>query len=1207
MNFDKSLLLLKNLTSSFKVLHIDGFDFAFYRKNYSDLNKLRGNRALVAHYMRHGQNEGRFINLNEARRHFAQLGRVLPADFDPHRYANLNPDLARLYDQPWQYELHFLRHGQEEGRPFSAADVRGGWQASFNYYDFLLFSESWREPAPLDRSAALALFERDGIARLTPIARDLIFDPSFYQQNYALDIATPADLYRDWLDNGFAHNRAPNEHQAIRAYIGDDAYPSGFDWRRFTKTRATDAAIYPAKIKALADLFDDPFGEDARRCVARESEQSVYLLIGDYQAARGNMEVALRCFDIASREASIPKPLVRRGDVLRMLGRDAEALASYQKALTFPSAPVWAIVRSSELQMKSGESNAAFDALHIERTRWAGNRAFHEAYQECVELRFTQIAGATRKLLEVGEVAAANAYAGQELSVLCDRIAEQTIDLPALGATSARIVMLACLDLPQCTHYRVEQKVEQLKSHGIVLEVFDFKDPTLFISALPGAAAAIFYRVPSYPKIVEAICYARGVGLTTFYDIDDLIFSEDYPDSFASYEDQISYETFIGLRHGVSLYRQAISLCDVGLASTQALADVLQGLVRSRTAHVIPNALDANVDDAERLATRPQARGNDVNIFYGSGTKAHNRDFNEIVGPALIALLARYPHITLTIVGFLNLHPAFGAYKDRIVNIPFVDKRSRYQALLASCDINLSVLSAGILNDCKSEIKWLEAAILKIPTVVSHTATFAAILDAPNDGLICRRTEDWVQTLSTLVENPDLRREIGAAAHRKALRLYSSANVGAKLVAAILPQGQENASIAAVSATELPKLLVCNVFFAPQSYGGATRVVEANVDYFIDHYASMFDVSVVTTDYGVTAGTFRVETYRGIKVFRIGTPTEVNMDWRPFNDDNILHYGRALDLVQPSLVHFHCIQRLTASIVQETQRRGIPYVVTVHDAWWISDYQFLVDQNDMPVAPDDRFKSTLPNDVDRVQSIERRQTLGSLLNAAHATLAVSDSFADIYRRAGISNVRCIANGTGPLPPRLPSTSNPRKLVLGHVGGRSVHKGAALIEVTLRESNFENLELLMVDSTIDPGYSTSRVWGKTVVTIIGQYPQARVNELFASFDVLLAPSIWPESFGLVTREGAFYGKWIIASDRGAIADEIKDGVDGFKIDVSSTAGLRTVLEQMNRAPMSYKDLPSNTASRSADSQANDLAALYMNIFKTKASDQTATVR
>ena len=54
--------------------------------------------------------------------------------------------------------------------------------------------------------------------------------------------------------------------------------------------------------------------------------------------------------------------------------------------------------------------------------------------------------------------------------------------------------------------------------------------------------------------------------------------------------------------------------------------------------------------------------------------------------------------------------------------------------------------------------------------------------------------------------------------------------------------------------------------------------------------------------------------------------------------------------------------------------------------------------------------------------------------------------------------------------------------------------------------------------------------------------AMMSQFYASQDVLIAPSIWPESFGLVTREALSAGLWVIASAAGALADPIRDSAE-----------------------------------------------------------------
>ena len=1185
-----------------------GFDPVFYAKHYPDLRQLRTSGALHKHFQNHGKGEGRFPSLTALKDDLARQGRVLPRDFSWNLYRQLNPDLQRVLDEPWQYETHFLQHGESEGRPYGLSEaeaLRSGWRSVFNLYDFLLFSEDWRDPAVTDRESIFGLFEREGIARLTPIARDWAFDPEFYSQHYAVEQASPADLYRDWIDRGFNEGHAPNETRAIQNLVGGSGYPAAFDWRAYAGVSAK-APAYPTKPQALRDVFEKPLEQRAFRSIKGAGAASLFAQIGDYHLIRGDFALAERCYARAiSDDQSVSSVHLHRGDALQASGKRGEAVGCYQSALALPSYSVWALVHYAKITMSLGSVQTCFDVLKDKYARWAGDPFYRTVVDECIDMRFQQVSDATRKLIEAGDVAAAYTYADAQLPALTIEIEALKIPAPVtITRDPKRVTMLACLDLPQCTHYRVKQKVEQLAALGIECDVFDFNDPAAFMSDLPGASAAIFYRVPAYPKIVQSILYARALGIPTFYDIDDLVFTPDFPDDFESYEGQIDHATFVGLRCGVPLYHHALSLCDFGIASTRPLADRLGPLVRRTIAHVHPNGLDLSNDVMIQVGERPRPATDGVTIFYGSGTKAHNRDFNALVGPALFEILSTMPAVRLVVVGYLTLDDRFGSLEGQISRFPFVEDRSQYAALLASSDINISVLHGGAIADCKSEIKWLEAAILQVPTIVSWTETFDLVLDAPVDGLIARSTNDWTDHFRSLIEDPGKRQSIGFAARAKALRLYSLERIGLTF-AAMLAGALEDCR-KSLPVPRKTRILICNVFFAPQTHGGATRVVEDNLNYFMDHLSAEFDVSVFTTDNGMPVGSFKVETYRGCTVYRVGTPLEVNMDWRPFNPDIGDTFTKVLALAEPDLIHFHCIQRLTASIVEEALRQDIPYVVTAHDAWWISDYQFLVDQRDLLTDPgSDGFQASLPSGVTRPQSFERRHRLRVLLNKARYTLPVSKSFGAIYEGAGITNVRPIPNGVGAFTDVLPSVTPPGRLVIGHLGGRSAHKGASLLEIVLRENAFANLCLIMIDGTIEFGHEVKATWGATDVSLRGVYPQGRINELFASIDVLVAPSIWPESFGLIVREAQHFGKWVVASDRGARAEDIADGEDGTVIDVGGKHDLAEILRRMNDDPRPYKEArPPSGRTRSSDDQARDLADLYRSIVARPATDVVA---
>lgn len=60
------------------------------------------------------------------------------------------------------------------------------------------------------------------------------------------------------------------------------------------------------------------------------------------------------------------------------------------------------------------------------------------------------------------------------------------------------------------------------------------------------------------------------------------------------------------------------------------------------------------------------------------------------------------------------------------------------------------------------------------------------------------------------------------------------------------------------------------------------------------------------------------------------------------------------------------------------------------------------------------------------------------------------------------------------------------------------------------------------------------------------PMRDMASFYAMHDVLIAPSIWPESFGLVTREAASTGMFVIATDSGALAADLKGMPNAFVI-------------------------------------------------------------
>lgn len=396
------------------------------------------------------------------------------------------------------------------------------------------------------------------------------------------------------------------------------------------------------------------------------------------------------------------------------------------------------------------------------------------------------------------------------------------------------------------------------------------------------------------------------------------------------------------------------------------------------------------------------------------------------------------------------------------------------------------------------------------------------------------------------------------------------------------------------------KIALVSVFFAPQSIGGATRVLMDNAELLRSKYSHKYDLVAFTTNHEQQAPhSVYTYLYNDIRVYRAGVIHRVNMDWHPRDSEMKALFMDFLLFEKPDLVHFHCVQRLSASVVEAVLEMGIPYIVTIHDAWWISDHQFLMDQkgNIYPEGHNDPFApNVLPNEVTLDQSLERRAYLKFLLNRANQVQIVSEAFAKIYHSNGIVGLKINRNGIQPRAwlPRERSIGS--KIRVGHIGGMSNHKGYHLFKSALSNYPFKNLEALVVDHAAQEDAKLSEQWGTVTTRFIKKVPQSRIEELFSRIDVLVAPSIWPESFGLVTREATAAGVWVISTNMGGIGEDIIEDRTGWVINPCAIE-LSNMLKRLDSLSLPPKpDEAALDNIRLVSEQVRDLDIEYENILK-----------
>jgi GT2 family glycosyltransferase/glycosyltransferase involved in cell wall biosynthesis len=82
---------------------------------------------------------------------------------------------------------------------------------------------------------------------------------------------------------------------------------------------------------------------------------------------------------------------------------------------------------------------------------------------------------------------------------------------------------------------------------------------------------------------------------------------------------------------------------------------------------------------------------------------------------------------------------------------------------------------------------------------------------------------------------------------------------------------------------------------------------------------------------------------------------------------------------------------------------------------------------------------------------------------------------------------------------------------------------------------------------------------------GAVPHDRIREALSAFDVLVVPSIWPETSPIVIREALSAGIPVVASRIGGIPETVQDGVNGLLFQPGDAADLHRVLSRFVDEP------------------------------------------
>ena len=107
------------------------------------------------------------------------------------------------------------------------------------------------------------------------------------------------------------------------------------------------------------------------------------------------------------------------------------------------------------------------------------------------------------------------------------------------------------------------------------------------------------------------------------------------------------------------------------------------------------------------------------------------------------------------------------------------------------------------------------------------------------------------------------------------------------------------------------------------------------------------------------------------------------------------------------------------------------------------------------------------------------------------------------------------------------------------------------------------------------------------------------EFYSNTDVLIAPSIWPESFGMMSREAKLAGVWVVASNAGGLAEDVEGGINGNVFEAGNVAGLTRILQRFDKTPENFPQKAFDSRKytvRTVVNQVEELNSIYRKIVQ-----------
>lgn len=304
---------------------------------------------------------------------------------------------------------------------------------------------------------------------------------------------------------------------------------------------------------------------------------------------------------------------------------------------------------------------------------------------------------------------------------------------------------------------RCNQPASVLRSMG-----HDVRVKTIYLSKPRKGELVILHRAKYDRHTSLFINYARSLGCTIWYDLDDLLFSPDAE----------RYLSHIGNKRKdfvANEYLECIKKCDKILVSTAYLKQQLSEI--HANVEVVRNFLSQGfINIAKTVKASPKAN-KAFTLGYLSGSKSHDKDIEQLAD-GIVQFMQKHDDVKLLVVGHLTLPPKLEKLASKIETRKFIPY-DKLPEVYNEIDLNLVPLEKDeAFCQAKSELKYIEAGACGVASVATATSPYMDAIDHGRNGYLVKANE-WFEIMEFAYQDRSLLYENADAAFEDVIERYT--------------------------------------------------------------------------------------------------------------------------------------------------------------------------------------------------------------------------------------------------------------------------------------------------------------------------------------------------------------------------------------------------------------------------------------------------